>query len=831
MMRLSFLPFPRTAVLALLLCALAGPRVNAQEQLPKLSELQWPAFDELMTSQPFDWVVLQDESVLVTDAIWPRPDPWQALQDEKAELETKARKTKEDRERLLQLRYLDIVLLEDQSSDYRLPFSQVQRIISFPMLMLGRVERLLEEGEITRAYELLMEVDRIAPNWDKAQPQFDQLLLREAQLKVEDNNLPAALALLDELASRNLQNPQLPVMLADLLNQKIDEAMNSGDYPRARYYLNRFARHFPRHEFAVNWQQRMQDLMKQKLDEGLQLRQQGKHREAAELALEAEQVWTPTGSLRVQYSSLVTRYQQLRVPVRRFSSDNVISPIPLEADLRHLELTTVPLFEPTAADELTYFQSSFFELWDPRDLGREVVFSLRQRRPYWQSQPILSANQIADALGVKLSPESPDFNPRLVSFIREFSVRSPSQLQISFHRVPLNLEAMFNFPVHAPSADRRTEGELLSKRFELVESTEDRRLYRRSRPEPDDLNERLYHVAEVEEIRFEDRDDLIRAFRREQVDVIPHLRPWEVDLFLKFPDQYAVQKYAIPQTHVIVFNPLSEKVTSPQLRRALSLGVDRENLLKIVLLRDPEMKYGRPVSAPWHTESYANSPLVDPPRYDHYLSYLLRMAALEKKRIPFKQKFVAEAKERTLKAGEDWNEEVFRREQADEIDAAGAHVQLPTLKLLVDPDDVVMLAAEKMVERWQLLGFDIELVSAGSPGETSEDWDMLYRRARMKEPLLELWPLLLTDDTFDVTRLANYPDWMRQELINLDYATSFMDAQQKLYTIHRHMAAQAFLIPLWEIDDFMVFPRTRVKNFEGRPLSVYHGLEKWTIVP
>jgi ABC-type transport system substrate-binding protein len=434
-------------------------------------------------------------------------------------------------------------------------------------------------------------------------------------------------------------------------------------------------------------------------------------------------------------------------------------------------------------------------------------------------------------LGVKLSPESPDFNPRLASFIKEFSVRSPSQLQISFHRVPLNLEALFTFPIHEPSADRTEEGELLSKRFELVDQSDDRRLYRRSVPEPNDLNERLYHVAEVEEIKFDDRDEVIRAFRREQVDVIPHLRPWEVDLFMKFPDQYAVQQYAIPQTHVIVFNPLSEKVTSPQLRRALSLGVDRESLLKIVLLRDPEMKYGRPVSAPWHTGSYANSPLVEPPRYDHYLSYLLRMTALEKLRIPFKQKFVADAKQRVLDAGEDWNEEVFRNENAEQIDAAGAHIELPPLKMLVDPDDVVMLAAEKIAERWRLLGFEIELVSAATEGEESDDWDMMYRTARMKEPLLELWSLLLTDDSFDVTRLVNYPDWMRQELINLDYATSFTDAQQKLYTIHRHMAAQAFLIPLWEIDDFMVFPRTRVKNFDGRPLSVYHGLEQWTLVP
>ena len=822
--RLALLPLHIIAIVALLACH----SVEAQddEGPTLLADMEIPAFDVLMKEQPFDWLVLKDDTVIVIDIMYPRPDPWGSLLEEKETLEKKPRKNANDRARLVELRNLNIVLLEDQSSDYRLPFTQVKEIISFPMLMLKRVDLLLDEGDIQKAYELLMEVDKIEPGWEKSAPQFDTLLLREAQLKIDNGDDSAALALLDELAARNINNPELPVYLSRLLNKKIEAALNDSDYPRAKYYLQRFSRHFPQHEVVKGWTQQMQQMMTDLLTTASEHSRGGDHRKAAQVALQAKHIWTPTGNARVRYAQLASRYQTLRVPVRSFARDDLISPVPLEPEERHLELTEVPLFEPTAADELTYFQSNYFDLWDPQDLGREVVFSLLQRRPYWQSQPILSANQIAESLSEKLNPHGPAFNPRLASFIKEFSVRSPSQLQVSFHRVPLNLEALFNFKVNDPKT-----GEVLTRRFELVEESEDRRLYRRTVSEPDGLSERLYHVAEVEEIRFDDRDAEIRAFRREQVDVLPHLMPWEVDLFKKFPDEYAVQQYAIPQTHVIVFNPLSEAVASPQLRRALSLGVDRENLLKIVLLRDPEMTYGRPVSAPWHTGSYANSPLVDAAPYDHYLSFLLRLTALEQLRIPDKQKFVADAKARALEAKEEWDEEEFRQNHGDEIDAAAAHINLPKLKLMCDPDDIAMLAAERIVERWTALGFDVELVSGGEQGEKDHDWDLLYRRVRTKEPLLELWSMLLTDDQFDVSRLASFPDWMRQELINLDYATSFIDAQQRLFTIHRHMMAQAFLIPLWEIDDFMVFPRTRVKNFAGRPLSVYHDLERWTLVP
>ena len=194
---------------------------------------------------------------------------------------------------------------------------------------------------------------------------------------------------------------------------------------------------------------------------------------------------------------------------------------------------------------------------------------------------------------------------------------------------------------------------------------------------------------------------------------------------------------------------------------------------------------------------------------------------------------MAEAKARALAAKEDWDEEKFRFDNAQEIKAVTQHIQLPKLRLVCDPDEVAMLAAEQMVQRWQKLGYDIELIPGDQSGETlgEDDWDMMYRQVRMQEPLLDLWELLLTDTEFDVDKLSGYPDWMRQELINLDYATSFVDAQQRLFLIHRHMAAQAFIIPLWELDDFVALQRRNIAGFAARPLSVYHDVERWLVKP
>jgi hypothetical protein len=101
---------------------------------------------------------------------------------------------------------------------------------------------------------------------------------------------------------------------------------------------------------------------------------------------------------------------------------------------------------------------------------------------------------------------------------------------------------------------------------------------------------------------------------------------------------------------------------------------------------------------------------------------------------------------------------------------------------------------------------------------------------RREEPLCELWPVLTNDPTLDMKRLQLFPDWMRQELVGLDYAASFVDAQEKLFRIHNHIAAQAFLIPLWEVDDYAVF-RKNVSGLPPKLMSTYHNVERWIIRP
>ncbi|MBL8817508.1 MAG: hypothetical protein JNL58_15895 [Planctomyces sp.] len=822
-----------------------------QEELPLLEQMQLPTAEMLqkanLDDRTFDWLVLKPENrVLVVSPLYPRPDTLKRREEERSSLESSNPKTAEERkertERLAELRSFVVNLPGDAVTEYKIPVTAIERVILFEELCLQQVDQLTQAGEIRKAYDLLLVVDSQIPNWEQSLPRFENVLLADSEKRAQAGDIYTALALLDELAARKSKNAEVEFRFGTIIGGMIATAVEQKQYRKARFLMNRLQRYYPDHLTISEWTKRLTQLSGQTLNEAMMLVSQGKLSEAAIKATEADTIWPLTGNQRGSYAQIIARNQRLRVGVDSFSSDQIVYPGPQPAQARHLELVEVPLFEPSTADEIVFYKSSFFEKWVPSDLGRELVMTLRESRPHWQSQPVLTANQIADAISHQLDMDDPLYNPRLASFVKEFSVRSPTELKLKFSRVPLSIESLLRFPVVvanpelSQTADTDVEqkevGEqephlLLSTRFQQSVNEENRRLYVRVQPEPEGLAATQYHVAEIEERKFADRHQMIQALVRGEIDYIPSLRPWEVDAVRASPD-FHVEPYAIPVNHVIVFNPNSKNITSAQQRRALSLAIDREAILKNVVLRDQTMKYGRTTSSAWRKRSYATNPLETSPPYDIRLAFALRFAAEKQLQIAelAKLQAIAEAKAKEEKSTEPFDPKAFRA--ATDV----SYIKLPKLRLVVEPDELAKLSAERIVNYWRKIQFDVDIVigdQAGNPLPDSE-WDLMYRTVRMEEPLFDLWQVMTNDTTFDVRRLDVFPDWMRQELINLDYAPSFVDAQAKLFTIHRHMAAQAFLIPLWEFDEFAAFQKD-ISGYSSRPVTPYQNVERWLIKP
>jgi ABC-type transport system substrate-binding protein len=855
---------PASGILALAIALLislcshaAADEKVTRTELPRLSELPIPEAEALLRAdaddKEFDWVVIKaaneaDRRVAVVNPLFPRPDTLAKQEAEYKKLEASRPQNAKEREtranRLKSLKKL-IFTLPGDLTEYALPVEQVDQIMYFEDLMLLRVDKLLEINDFRTAYELLLRVETEIPGWDKSTPRFERLLMVEAAQRAQAGEIYAALAMLDEVHQRNNNNPELPDRMGAIVGPMIDAAIAAADFRKTRYLIGRIQKLFPQHPLVQATTNRLLQSSTTLLEQATTEFNARNFSAAAELARRAELVWPTEGNSRAAYTQYFARHQTLRLGINEFSGQS-IHPAPLESRERLKELVEASLFEPSSADELTYFRSGFFEIWDPADLGREVLFTLRETRPSWQTQPLFTAASVADAIGHRIDPQSPLFDTRLASFVSEVAVRSPSQLRIRFSRVPLSIESLLRFPVTSTAREAAQSPEnpnataqdppaatpppaeanpvVVSTRFVQTTSTPEESRWVRAIPEPDGFDAGKYHIAEIHERRFADRANMIQAFIRGDIDCIPHLLPWEIESFKASTHQ--VVPYALPITHVIVFNPLSDRITNAQLRRALSFAVNRDGILRSTVLRDPEARHGRPTSAAWHLSSYATEPRQKPPAFNLRLAYALRFAAESQLKIAELTKLTDAARAQATKDKVNFDSEVFRKNT--KVD----YIKLPRLRFVIEPDTISIAAAERIVAYWQKIGFEIDLIKGDREGQPLADteWDLCYRQLRMEEPLLELWPVLTNDPTLDMKRLQLFPDWMRQELVGLDYAASFVDAQEKLFRIHNHIAAQAFLIPLWEVDDYAAF-RKNVSGLPPKLMSTYHNVERWIIRP
>lgn len=244
---------------------------------------------------------------------------------------------------------------------------------------------------------------------------------------------------------------------------------------------------------------------------------------------------------------------------------------------------------------------------------------------------------------------------------------------------------------------------------------------------------------------------------------------------------------AVPTTHLLQFNPRSRPLAHGELRRALSHALDRRALLDRTFLEGARPELGRPVTAPWPRRSKAYDTRVVPPAADLALAAALGRAAQQQFGEP-----------------------------------------LPTLRMVCPPDPEIVAAARAMIDQWAKAGIAVELLPADAP--SGAEWDIVYRTVRVTDPVVELWPLLTGQRQARIADLTEFPPWLREELIALETARDWNEAEALLRRLHRHLWAEAVVLPLWEIDESLVARQT-LRGLPEHPLHPYQHVERWTIEP
>ncbi|RLS75203.1 MAG: hypothetical protein DWI02_12945 [Planctomycetota bacterium] len=812
---------------------------DGELQLLKYSDLELPTAGELLQAKPFDWIVLKTMDVLVVEPVGPRPETLVILNNEyERHLKGKASFTEgveKLKERRKQLQRLPLTLLDpgpDQDPDYVLETKFIQKIEYFEDLVLRRANLLIDEEAIPLAYDLLLFVDRrnrennlrfadayqsnkqdeaaaataeerfrytlpappplkISKSWPRFDETSQKLLFKDAALRSQRGDHESALLLLEDLWDRNRSYADLSASLGAVVDRLITDAVGREDFRQSRFFLRRLTDRDPQHPIAEKWRATLAEKTSTLIAAARSAATDGDAVGAALLVDRAARIWPDTAGLKEAHRELNDRFQSVRLGVLRLPGEQTSYPFEAAAEAAVNGLTLQPLFEPVRVDERgVRYRSTVMESWEPKDLGRQVQFTLRLKRADWEARPVITAADIQHELSARIDPTTSVFDARLAGAIERVDVQSPSQFTIFFRRLPLRLESLFPFPVSVtdpqalnPDPPTAALTEFGRQRFYEFRREDKQIAYRRVRPQP--ANTKTRHVDEIVAVRYDSWEHALQGLLRGEVVGLP-----QVDLHdvkgLQDDNRFFVQPYALPVSHLIVFNPDSPPLRDGQLRRALTLALPREELVEKAILSGASKQYARVTSSPFPTNSYGFNRMLRAPPYDPQRAAALTMTA--KKHL-----------------GSD----------------------LPVLHLVCAPDPQVHAAATEMIEHWRRVGITVQLVDPQAD-LTESHWDLAYRSTRIVEPLSELWPLLTVHGGTSVESLRPLPERVRRQLLDLEQVNDWGSAISLLQRIETELLIETRYIPLWEIDEFFVTRRNLI-GLPPRLMHAFHDVERWTL--
>ena len=817
------------------------PEKDSESGLPKYSDLELPSAEDFLRAKPFDWVVLKTQEVLIVEPVGPRPDTLAKLTSEYERYLLKGKagflggdeRLKERRQQFLRLPITLIDPGQDQDPDYLLETKMVQKIEYFEDLVLRRTNLLIDEGMTSLAYDLLMFVDRrhrennvrltdayqalrreeaaaataedeqaryvvsdplplkLAKTWPKFDEIYQRLLFTDASQRSTRGDYEGALRLLEDLWDRNSVYPALSEFYGKVIDNVITELVERTDFRQARFFLGRLAARDAQHSIGLKWRTELIARTTGLITQARNATAQGDAAKGARLIDFAARVWPDTPGLKDAHRELNDRHQSVRLGVLRLPGEATTYPFEKPAESAAKNLTLQPLFDPIRVDERgVRYRSTILESWEPMDLGRQVQFTLRLNRQDWEARPLMTSADIMGELAAKIDPNSSSSDERLASIIENVEIQSPSQFTIHFRRLPLRLEALFQFPVSL--VDWRTlnpdmpAGAIPNagrQRFYEHNRSEKQVVYRRVRSQPTTTKAR--NIDEVVEVRYDSWERALQGLLRGEIVGIPYVNFQDLKNLQDDP-RFFVLPYALPTSHLIVFNPNSAQLKDGQLRRALSLALPRSELIEKSITSDFNGRFVRVTATPFPTVSYGHNRMLEATPYDAQRAATLAMTA--------------------------------------EKHLGG---KLPVFRLACPPDAEIRKTATSIIDHWKRVGISVQL-NDDSSDSSDADWDLAYRTTRIIEPVTDLWPLMTLNSDTRVETLTPLPDRVRRQLLDLERTNDWTSATKLLHRIESELLIETRYIPLWEVDEFFV-TRRHLIGLPARLMHPFQDVERWTL--
>ena len=293
----------------------------------------------------------------------------------------------------------------------------------------------------------------------------------------------------------------------------------------------------------------------------------------------------------------------------------------------------------------------------------------------------------------------------------------------------------------------------------------------------------------IHERKFPEATPALAALRRGQINVLDRVPPWELAR-LKNNNEIKLLPYAIPTVHLLIPNSAKPFTANRHVRRAILYALDRESILKQGLLANDTVPGCEVISGPFPKGpdrlpwAYGCDPDLRPRGYDPSLASVLL-----------------------------------------EIGRGEAGLNQPTPQPLIlahDDQPTTKIACQSIARQLARIGQPITLQQT-TGGVLNANADLQYVEVALHEPLVDAWSLLGPSGL-----AGTCSPLMLEHFRGLESATDLATASSRLHAIHRLVAAELPVIPLWQTTNYLAV-HSSLQGLAEKPVSLYEDVLNWQV--
>ncbi|MHB1037176.1 MAG: ABC transporter substrate-binding protein [Pirellulales bacterium] len=676
-----------------------------------------------------------------------------------------------------------VVRLWDQpESDYEIQWRSIAKVELFEDLVLAKTRELFMAGQFEEAYDYFQFLRENHPKLPGLEAALDDYLYEQAKAMQRSGKYDGAWAMLQELCRRNPKYVDLDRALGVAAEKLVDGDVAASHYAVARARLRSLAARFPNHPVVAKREAQLAEEAARLLGEARKALAAGDFREADRTGRRVMEVWPAAAGARETLDAVRAAYPRVIVGVTTLAGATDRPADWASRRAGRLLRRTLVEFAAPGADGGQY-TCSLAQL-DIEDTGRRLVFAVRPNVG-GTNGATWTGGDLARRLLAEADAKRANARPAWSELLAGVAVRDIYRVEVELRRPQVRPDALLQDVVVSPgpyTIERRDGQEVCYVANGGYFAAEPK--------QPREMVERCYPGG----------TGAVSALSRGEIQVLDRVNPWDLGR-LRAAKGVKVEPYAVPLIHCLVPNPRKPLTASRTFRRALVYGIHREAILK-QLLGGEEVPGCRVASGPFPAAQSRDDPLgyacdesISPRPYDPRLAMALAEVALQEAAAASKSPGKTAAK------------------------------TLPRLVLAHPPHEIARLACAAIKRQLELVGIPIALreLDPQTPPGVPADVDLLYAEMAVCEPVTDASRLL-----GEAGLAGGCSPFMSMTLRQLDQATTWPEARNKLWQVHRIVHEEASLVPLWQLVDHLAF-REEIQGVGSHPATLYQNIEKWRI--